>query len=38
MKKCFNNVKTVLKVIAGLGGAAALVGGGLFVYKKFFKK
>ena len=32
MKKCFNNVKTVLKVIAGL------VGGGLFVYKKFFKK
>jgi|LAHS01.1.fsa_nt_gb hypothetical protein len=38
MKKCFNNVKSALKVVAGVGGAAALVGGGIFVYKKFFKK
>jgi hypothetical protein len=38
MKKCCAKVKSVLKVIAGVGGVAALAAGGLFVYKKFLKK
>ena len=38
MKKCCTGKKNVFKTIGVLTCLSVLVGGGYFVYKKFFKK